>query len=592
MSRKKKFKKRIIIIPLICVIIVSVIISFVVSKKYSDSFVKVIPVSESGGMFEQTDAGKILIYGSLKKGSVRNVNVNSELTIDEIKVEKGDTVEKGDVLLTYDIDLLKLNVDTNQTQVDILTKNIKVAENELLTLKGLIPLENAPVDETPVIPEDNYVVEGDVPEAVECEKQITEKTIPLSGDGNEISPFIFNVGENTIVTKQYMQYLAGEKIADTVTQATAPTEKTTEGADEQIKKNSKYAMFHIYNEKGILLYSWLVDGTKLTDNDIADWKCSKGVVISEDGSIQVNQGENPFATLVTYNVDNSNEDLYSEYTESDIPVEYEDTQNGVLANSEEDVTNRNYMYTQAELRDMISEKEDEINNLKFNKRQSEIDLSNAKKDLENGDEIADISGTVTFVAQSAEEAIKEGAYIKIVNDTITNVVGSVSENDLPYLAVGMSVTAVSDINGEECDGEITHISEGVSQGEGDYGSFGSYDDTMSYYDVTVELKEKLELEEDESITIIINTDKSNEGVWIETAFVRSENGKNYVMVANEDNVIEKRYVELGQSYYDMSIEVKSGLSADDRIALPYGKTVEGMPVVDSTYDDLYMGFLF
>lgn len=592
-KRKRKFKKRMIIIPLLCVIVVGVIISAVVSKKHSDSVVKVVPASETGGMFDQSNVGKILIYGSLKKGSVQKVNVNSELSIDEVKVEKGDTVEKGEVLITYDTELLQLNVDSNQTQVDILTNKIKVAENELLTLRGLIPSENAPVVETPVvIPENDDVVEEDIPQVVEYEKQITEKTVPLSGDGSEMSPFIFNVGEDTVVKKQYMQYLAGEEVVDTATNATVPTETATESATEQTKKESKYAMFHIYNENGTLLYSWLVDGTKLEDKDIADWQCSKGVVITEDGSIQVNQGENLFATLVTYNVNNSDEDLYSEYTESDISAQYEDIQNEMPADSGETVENQNYMYTQAELKDMISAKEDEIDGLKFNKRQAEIDLSNAKKDLENGNEVANISGTVTFVAQSSEEAIKEGAYVTIVNDTITNVVGSVSENDLPYLSVGMSVLAITDINGEECDGEIINIAEEASQSEGGYDAFGGYDDTVSYYDVTVELKEKVEIEEDESVTIIIDTNESTESVWIENAFVRSENGKSYVMVANENNVIEKRYVELGQSFYDMSIEVTSGLSADDRIALPYGKTVEGMPVVDTTYDELYMGFLF
>lgn len=605
-KKKRKFKKRKIIIPLICIIVVGAITFALAYKKYSDSFIKVIPVSEAVGMFNHDGVGKILIKGSLKKGSVQNVNVNNELNIGEVKVEKGDTVKKGDVLIAYDTDLLQLNVDAQQTQIDILTNQIKIAENELVTLKGLIPAENAPVEEPPVeeIPTEaptNVTVEEDEPVVFEYEKQITEKTTPLSGDGSKSSPFVFNVGEDTVVTKQYMQYLAGNNTANTTTSATESATKATEGATQATKDDSRYAIFHMYSTDGTLLYSWLVDGTKITDGDIANWQCSNGVVISEDGSIQVAQGTNLFATLVTYNQSNSDlydegslEDLYSEYLSGnvEIPAEYEDVQNGLIADSEDAVVNQNYMYTQAELQSMISAKEDEIDDLEFSKRQAEIDLNNAQKDLENGGEVANIDGTVAFVAQSNEQAIKEGAYVTVVNDSITTVVGSVSENDLPNVSVGMKVTASNDITSEEFEGEIIQIAEEASVGQGGYDEYGLYDDTVSYYDVTVELSKKVDIKEDESVTIIADTNEATESVWLDNAFVRIENGKTYVMVATDDNVIEKRYVETGQSYFGLSTEITSGLSLEDRIALPYGKTQEGKPVVDATFEELYMGFLF
>lgn len=605
-KKKRKFKKRKIIIPLICIIVVGAITFALAYKKYSDSFIKVIPVSEAVGMFNHDGVGKILIKGSLKKGSVQNVNVNNELNIGEVKVEKGDTVKKGDVLIAYDTNLLQLNVDAQQTQIDILTNQIKIAENELVTLKGLIPAENAPVEQPPVeeIPTEaptNVTVEEDEPVVFEYEKQITEKTAPLSGDGSKSSPFVFNVGEDTVVTKQYMQYLAGNNTANTTTSATESATKATEGATQATKDDSRYAIFHMYSTDGTLLYSWLVDGTKITDGDISNWQCSNGVVISEDGSIQVAQGTNLFATLVTYNQSNSDlydegslEDIYSEYLSGnvEIPAEYEDVQNGLIADSEDAVVNQNYMYTQAELQSMISAKEDEIDDLEFSKRQAEIDLNNAQKDLENGGEVANIDGTVTFVAQSNEQAIKEGAYVTVVNDSITTVVGSVSENDLPNVSVGMKVTASNDITSEEFEGEIIQIAEEASVGQGGYDEYGLYDDTVSYYDVTVELSKKVDIKEDESVTIIADTNEATESVWLDNAFVRIENGKTYVMVATDDNVIEKRYVETGQSYFGLSTEITSGLSLEDRIALPYGKTQEGKPVVDATFEELYMGFLF
>ncbi len=62
----------------------------------------------------------------------------------------------------------------------------------------------------------------------------------------------------------------------------------------------------------------------------------------------------------------------------------------------------------------------------------------------------------------------------------------------------------------------------------------------------------------------------------------SENGKSYVLKADENDRLVKQYVKTGKIIYGDTIEIKSGLTEDDRIAFPYGKTAkEGIRVVDS-----------
>lgn len=639
MSKKRKFQKKFIVLPLVILIIAGSVTSLLVLKKQADSVVKVVPASELGGDYGD-NLESIFTMGTLQKGSVQNVIVNDTLSINSVKVEKGDTVKRGDTLIEYNTDILQLNIESKQTEIDILANSIKIAENELATLKGLIPSENAPVVEKPTeAPTDDIIIEDILPEIVEYEKEITKKTKPLAGNGSENSPFIFNVCEEAVVKKDYMQYLYGAVVADT---ATKPTEGTTENATESVTenvtegitekatearaskpiKNSKYAMFHIYNENGVLLYSWLVDGTRLTADDVADWKCSNGVVITADGNIFVKQGENLFATLVTYSnsiiddeqipfdelpedmLGNIPEDLIGNIPEdmlgslvdeyfagnADIPEEYQDIQSEAMLDLEGGIPYKNYMYTQAELQTMISAKQAEVEELKFGKRQVEIDLSHDKKLLESGNEVATINGKVTFVAKSAEEAIVNGAYITIINDATTNVIGTVSEADLPYVTVGMIVDVTNRANRENSTGLITSISQEASGGG--YDMFGSYDDTISYFDITVELKEKIEINETDEIIMSIKTNSNNESLWVQTAFIRTENGKSYVLVANENNILEKRYVEIGRRYFDVCSEVKSGLSPDDRVALPYGKAKEGMPTVDAEYEEVESGFLF
>ncbi len=599
MGRKKRFKKRAIFIPLLILIVVGGAVGGIAYKKYTDSFAKVTSVAELTSMFSSDNMGMLYCQGILEDGSIQKVNVNSEFNIKNIKVEKGDTVEKGDLLVEYDTEFLQLGVDSCQTQIDMLDNRIKIAENELLTLKGLIPSENAPATQPSTQPQteptdSNAEPDNDMPEIPEYETTITNKTTPLAGDGSKDSPFIFNVGVEAVVKKDYMQYLAGD-IASATTPTSAP-----QNATQPTQINSKYAMFHIYGNE-VLLYSWLVDGTLLTENDIEDWYCSAGVEISENGNIQVAQGVNLFATLVTYNNLNAPvaDDYYEDDSESilgenisidDVLSQLENDGSFTESNGEISA-NDNYVYTQSELQYMITSKNDELLQLNFEKRQAEIELKVAQDNLNHGGEVANIRGTVTFVATSADDAIKNGSYITIVNDSVSSVTATVSEKDLPNVKVGMKATVSVDFKETEYEGTIIEISNEISKNTG-YDIFGVTDETASYYDVTIELDDKLDIEENSDVVVMIDINSNQKSIWIETPFVRTENGKSYVLVANENNVLEKRYVKIGGRLYSYTVMITEGLSEDDRIALPYGNSTEGKPTKDVTYDEMYSGFFF
>lgn len=570
MNKKRKTKKRIIIFSIIALIIVGGIIGIIAKKKHSDSLVKVVSITELSQTFSSENLGKFFIYGNLKEGSVQKLNVKEDLEIKEIKVKEGDIVNKGDVLVEYNTDSLNLSLAQCQTTLSILTNSIKIAENELVILKGLIPAEDASVQEPTI----------ELLPTVECEKHITTQTLPLTGDGSENSPFVFNVTPDCVVAKEYMQFLAGDKVepATSATESTQPT-----------KANSKSAIFHIYNNDSVMLYSWLVDGAALAENDIEDWRCDSGVIITEYGDIQIAQGSNLFATLVTNGnfLQNSEMPDFDELLEN-LPQENigdeENFDSGISADD-------NYVFTKAEIQEMISAKNEEISELKFSMRQAEIDLKQAEKTFNVGTENANISGKVTFVAKSEKEALEKGSYITIVNDTATSVVSAVSENDLLSIEIGAEITAINENTNDKVTGRVTDIADEISTSISE-DVFGVYDDTVAYYDVTFELDEKLDVKTSDSVLISINTNTDENAFYLQTMFLRTENGKHYVMVANENNVLEKRYVTTGQNYFSIACQIIDGITEEDRIALPYGRAVEGAPTTDATYEQLFSGYLF
>ena len=82
--------------------------------------------------------------------------------------------------------------------------------------------------------------------------------------------------------------------------------------------------------------------------------------------------------------------------------------------------------------------------------------------------------------------------------------------------------------------------------------------------------------------LAIQTNQSETGgIYLDKAYVRQEDGKSYVMIADESDHLKKQYVVTGKTVYGTAVEIKSGLTEDDRIAFPYGKTaVEGAAVTE------------
>ena len=148
----------------------------------------------------------------------------------------------------------------------------------------------------------------------------------------------------------------------------------------------------------------------------------------------------------------------------------------------------------------------------------------------------------------------------------------------------MVVTANSWETGNTFEATITEISDYPVSGS----SFGDGNPNVSYYQYTAYIEDSSALKNGEYVDLTIQTntsDTSANSIYIEKAYVREENGRSYVMIADENNRLKKQYVTTGKTVYGSSIEITSGLLETDLIAFPYGKTaVEGTAVSQDSSD--------
>ena len=163
--------------------------------------------------------------------------------------------------------------------------------------------------------------------------------------------------------------------------------------------------------------------------------------------------------------------------------------------------------------------------------------------------------------------------------------GSVSELEKDKMQIGQEVT-VNDWNtGMTYTGKIVSMGDFPTNSDG---WNGSGNPNVSYYPFTVFVDETADLQAGMYVNIQYSSAESENGIYLENPFIRTENGQSYVYVQGAGGKLEKRFVTTGKALWGSYTEIRSGLTVDDLIAFPYGKNLkEGAPTVESDVSDLY-----
>lgn len=231
-------------------------------------------------------------------------------------------------------------------------------------------------------------------------------------------------------------------------------------------------------------------------------------------------------------------------------------------------------YTAAELKEAISDKEDEIAQAKEDLHEAQINYNEAKAEVDKATVKAKIAGTVTTSCNkgtlptdgSAAIVVKaaEGMYVKT----------SVSEMELQNVKVGGKIKCVSSDTGDEYTAEIKEISDFPTADSNNDG--GTTNPNSSYYPVVAFIKKADGLSPGGSVEVSY-TSKSmgtaNENaIYLQKAYIRTEDKKSYVYIRDKKTKrLKKQYITVGKTMSGQYMEVVSGITEDDNIAFPYGK---------------------
>lgn len=494
-------------------------------------------------------------YGMVTNDSVQEIYLKDSKTVKEVLVQEGDTVAVGDPLVRYDTAEVHIEIERKKLEISDLENKIALANHELEAMRNA-----KPVDKTPPKIDTNKLAEleaedekiNNIPEKDAVDDRIynyiTAESLPYNAAENPAGtpedPYIYYCNPKAYVYGSFYNFI-----------------RPTEGA------RGKYVEFRVCKKDAA--------GKMLMVDEV-----------SEDGT--VTKKVPAVDTSVTPAVFDGNL----------IPAAYDDTKMWYIFTGEERIPfslAEEYMsefmehatdwkepegFTIEELVKKIPEKESELRSLDIQKRQQQLQLQKLQDTVSDGIVYAEVDGVVKTAADPSEYQNDGSPFLVVSGDEGLYVSGTISELLLEDVKPGTVVTANSWESGMTFEATITEISDYPTGGN----SWGNGNPNVSYYEYTAYIEDSSALRNGEYVDLSISTNQSETGgLYIEKAYVREENGKSYCMIADENDKLKKQYVVTGRTVYGSAIEIKSGLSEEDRIAFPYGKNaVEGAAVKDSS----------
>ena len=242
-------------------------------------------------------------------------------------------------------------------------------------------------------------------------------------------------------------------------------------------------------------------------------------------------------------------------------------------------------FTAAQIAEMRAQQEKTIRDLEFNIKMAETEYKIMLTEVNDGKVYAQVDGTVVSLLTQEEALMTQQPMIKVSGGGGFYVEGSISELERDSVAIGSEVT-VNDWNtGMAYVGTVEQI--------GDYPSSNNYwsgmgNPTATYYPFTVFVADDADLQSGSYVNMVYSSGATQNGIYLENPFLRTEAGRSYVFVMDADGKLEKRYVTTGKSLWGNYTEILDGITAEDFLAFPYGKNVkDGAPAVEAEIRELY-----
>ena len=588
---------------------------------------EVIEVFPVANVAEQYWGDNTSVSGNISSGKEQSVMLREGL-IDHINVKEGDSVSKGDVLLVYDTTSFQLVLQSDEARIAVMESNIERKKEEISKYYTLKPSEWAPkptektIDHgalkftkstidvgTKSLPDGaygllfriqpgikvtsdflkwlrksgktaeiqlyegetmfgSYILDGsqlpqpetriiDDGEPDDSSKEDSSKDDSSDDSSGDDSSGDDSSGDDSSGDDSSGDDSSGDDSSDDSSSddssddssdsssepESEPDDSSDDSSEESVTPDSVGAGTRFGKMKTVTI-------DPLDD----DWDPFEGLTFTGDGvMLDMNVRKHNFGQLITCT-----------------PMTYERYETIYIDNFPENA-GENYMYSKKDLAEMAEEAEKDLVGLQLDLRELNLTYEKDKLIGQTGEVKAEIDGSITQLGDPS--ALSTG-------DTLLTVKGNenytltlyISEMRLASMEPGLQVTAFSYESGNSFTATIDEI--GTTPLEGSYG--WNENPNNSYFPVFAKVDDpeiQMSIGEYCEVTLPQTNDSGVVGFFIPRFCIRKDDSGSYVMKTDENGLLKKQYVKTGRILWGEQIEILAGLSQEDHIAFPYGKTV-------------------
>ena len=498
--------------------------------------------------------------GMVTTDKLQKIFISQSQTVTKVWVKEGDEVRKGDPLVSYDSTLTEATVEKAKVAYDRAVANLEAAKGQLELLKKAenkeqLEAELAKLEKQLAELKEKY--DKDPSHPYDPDEAVTEKELSMvtikDDDGSSHNVYYYAWTANSV--------LSAERLLGTTFGG------RLRANEEKPKVVTNIVLVKRAGDKvgGGVEASWGVRVTeeyKKTGTGADEYKVSQDVQLVTDLPAYEDKGR-------TY------EDS-EEITKLEKKIAY--AQELVAASM-----------SREELNKAIAAKTQEIKETEISNKLAKLDLDKKLRELGDGNVYAEFSGTVKTVRDATEAYNNSEAVVELSGGGGYYVSGTLSEMDLGSVKVGDTVQISSWRTGAFCEGKIVSIDDYPTQNSNNWGDGNR---NASYYPFKIFVEEDANLEPNDYVDIqyqkVSAQQQTGSSLYLQSMFIREDNGKSYVMVRNEDGRLEQRWVQTGRDLWGSYTQIRGGLTIDDYVAFPYGRdVVEGAQTKEATADQLY-----
>lgn len=501
--------------------------------------------------------------GMVTTDKLQKIYISQSQTVKKVWVKEGDTVKKGTALVSYDSTLTQATVERAKIDYDRQTENLEVMKNELELLKKAKNKETLEAEKTKLEAELQAEISRlDGAGGYDPEKAVEPGLVTPMAEGSG------NSKDKPI----YYYWLTDEPLSD----------KVLRNLLHGTEINRATPM-----DKTLTVSTYLVLVSRDKDK-MGGMPTSRGLLITEtftpDSTEQPVEGA-PISGTVSIS-----------FRFCDLP-EYIDPERTYDSDKYKELTRKiaqiqellDASMTQLEINKAILEKAQAVKEQEVNLKVAKLKLDKKLAELGDGNVYAEFDGTVKAVRDPDEAYNNSEAVVELSGGGGYYVTGTLSEMDLGSVQVGDSVSISSWMTGAACEGTIVSIDDYPTSNGNNWGDGNS---NVSYYPFKVFVTEDANLQPNDYVDIQYQKDTSAEesgsSLYLQSMFIRTDNGKSYVMARGEDGRLEQRWVQTGRDLWGSYTQIRGGLTIDDYVAFPYGRdVVEGAHTQEATTDQLY-----